>query len=142
MIATKLARAILIVVLCLAIALAGVTGVHAHLANGNASAHSHVSSDTDGERTSARLIAFIDSEHLRAHEINGEIDIEPATKAFGKFLQISIFLALTFAVLIGRSFAHEAAAISRCCSVPRRPPRNRLRLGLLPPSNAPPQPAL
>ena len=128
----EMPRAFLVPLLCFALVLMGVTGVHAHLpapevaiAHG---AHAH---------GGAHIVSIIDTDHDADHDDDGDIDIEPLVKAFGKTaLVASIAIVLTLIAIVVVS--GRLGCLLLPVSPPLRPPRTRLRFFLLPPSHAPP----
>lgn len=134
-------RTFLICALCLAIALIGVSGVHAHLAiedhdaadRGSAShgeAHAH---------HGAHVVSVLDADHSSDHDDDGDIDIDPLVKAFGTLLLAALSLAVAILYVIAPLLTGETTRRVPFTR-PLRPPRLRPRYFILPPSHAPPTP--
>lgn len=125
-------RTCLISFLCFNLLLMGVTGVHAHVPAPQTpvpnAAHVH---------HGAYVVSIIDTDHEADHEEDGDVDIEPLTKAFGKST-LGAAAALV-AILVGIVIALARVPSLRVpVSPPLRPPKPRRRFFLLPPSHAPP----
>ena len=130
--ARPVARNILIIVLCLAVASLGISGLHGHLAG---AAGPHSSHDKHG----FHLVTVADQEHSPAHGHDGDVDIDPVTKAFGKLPLIKAFVAIVVAYLIVGLLA--SAPVRRLRAARLRAPKARHRPYFLPPSHAPPSTA-
>jgi hypothetical protein len=134
-------RALLVSVVCLAVALFGVFGVHAHMPGthhdlgGSASlAGSHA------EHAGAYVVAVVDSDHSLDHDDDGDTDIDPVVKAFSKSLALAAAVIASptqwgFLALSDRLIVLRIGIVP-----PLRPPKERSRFSLHPPSHAPPAP--
>jgi len=131
-------RTVLIAVFCLALAFLGASGLHAHLPASSPSAHVAVEHGLDHDH--AQLVTLFAADHFHAHEEHGERDIDPMTKAFGKLSLLKAFTGPVFVLAIVGLLSRAPERVVRF-PPPLRPPRNRLRLSLLPPSHAPPHTA-
>jgi hypothetical protein len=127
------ARKILITLLCLAIASLGISGLHGHLA-GVAGSHEHTAPH---EKHGFHLVTVIDGEHSPDHSHDGDVDVDPVTKAFGKVSWIKAFIAIAVAyAFVGLLLLAPARRQLR--PTPPRPPKVRHSPYFLPPSQAPP----
>jgi hypothetical protein len=117
-------RNILIVVLCLALASLGISGLHGHLAGGAGSHGFH-------------LVTGVDGEHSTDPAHDGDIDVDPVAKAFGKLPLIKAFVAIVVAYgVVGLSASAPARRQLRAARL--RTPKVRYSPYCLPPSHAPP----
>jgi hypothetical protein len=118
-------HAFLIGVLCLAVAMLGIAGVHAHLGG--------------HDQHGAHLIAFVAADHAADHH-DGDLDIDPLVKAFravsltAAFIAIAVFCCFVELNALG-GFVRWLPAMRLL-----RPPCLGLRSHLLPPAHAPPMP--
>ena len=136
-------RAALISVLCLALALMGVSGVHAHLLSVDMQLpHAHDEALPQQHHmhadVSAEVVTLVNDGHFHEHDEHGDIDFDVAVKAFGKVQWLKALAAVLvcfigFFALLGR-LPGQFLRLERMY----RPPKNRLRLFFLPPSHAPP----
>lgn len=132
-------RSILVCTLCLALALLGVAGLHAHVpraAAENAQSHVHAGEPTH-TKVGAYLITVVDANHFDAHEHDGDVDIDPTAKAFGTLSLVKLFAAVAFLCGVVELLS-RAPSLFRRLEPPLRPPKHRLHLYFLPPSHAPP----
>lgn len=130
-------RVTLVCILCLALALLGVTGVHAHVPGAaSEGARTHVHEDVHTTRA-PQLVTLMDADHFTAHQHHGDVDIELTAKAFGTPLLLKLFAAIVFVFGVAELLNRTPSFLTRR-DPPRRPPKNRLRLYFLPPSHAPP----
>jgi hypothetical protein len=128
----RVTRHILIIVLCFAVALLGISGLHGHLAGPHES--------PTHEKHGFQLVTVADQEHAPDHSHDGDVDIDPLVKAFGKLPVIKSFIAIVVAYLIvGLLTSAPARRLLRATR--RRPPRARHSPYFLPPSHAPPRTA-
>jgi hypothetical protein len=127
------ARKILITLLCLALASIGISGLHGHLA-GVAGPHEH---GPTHEKHGVHLVTVVDNEHSPDHAHDGDVDIDPVAKAFGKVSAIKVWVAIAVAYVIVGLLTH-APALRRLRATPLRPPKVRHSPYFLPPSHAPP----
>jgi hypothetical protein len=99
--------------------------------------HGHLPHRGDHESWhAAHVVTVFNDDHFNTNE-NGDIDIDPVTKAFGKGPVAQIFAVLLAAWGIVW-FLHAARWEIRAILPPPRPPKVRYRPHLLPPSQAPP----
>jgi hypothetical protein len=125
-------RAYIVGILCLALLLVRVSGVHEHLAFD----HRHGMA-VEIHHTAESVIADEhDANHSIAHFQHGDVDADSASKAFGKLTPLKFFPVLaTLIVLL--VLCANATRVVRCWP-PSHVPKWRSRFYLLPPSHAPP----
>lgn len=118
-------HAFLIGVLCLAVAMLGIAGTHAHLGG-----HGH---------HGAHVVAFVAADHAVDHA-GGGLDIDPLVKAFGSFPLTAAFIAI--AVFCCFVELYVLGGFVRWLPEMRllQPPRIGLRCHVRPPSHGPPMP--
>ena len=125
-------RSILLSWMCFTLALMGVTGVHAHLPAPEAviahGAHAH---------EGAYVVSIVDTHHESDHDEDGDIDIEPLVKAFGK-TTLAASIAIVSTLIAISIVSSRLGSLRLPVAPPLRPPKTRLRFFLLPPSHAPP----
>lgn len=127
-----MSRALLISLLCSTLVLMGVTGVHAHVP-----APVMPTSHSLHEHHGAYVTSILDTDHESDHEEDGDFDIEPSVKAFGKTtLTASIAIVSTLVLILVTT--GEIGSLRIPVSPPLRPPESASRFFLLPPSHAPP----
>src|SRR5688572_23557471 len=85
----RMLRQALIVTLCLAVAILGVSGLHVHvpgpMASGPAHVHeAEVGHDHHVDDSHAYAVSALQGDHDAAHGEHGDIDVEPMVKAFSK----------------------------------------------------------
>lgn len=89
------------------------------------------------EKHGFHLVTVIDNEHSPDHAHDGDVDIDPVTKAFGKVSWIKAFAAIAVAyVFVGLLL--QAPVRRQLRPTPLRPPKVRHSPYFLPPSHAPP----
>lgn len=128
------ARAVLLVMVALAVLLARTAGLHFHVADPDAG-HDHV----HGTIPSGDVHLGLEDDHLLDHMAGAaDVDASAAPQSFSKFMP-----ALLVATLVGVLFLLIPPAERRVSShpAPFRPPRPRPRAELLPPSQGPPRAA-
>jgi hypothetical protein len=153
-------RKALIITLCLAVAILGVSGMHVHVPGPLASGQAHVHEADIGNAIDqhvhdgvgvdvnhhaddghAYAISALHGDHDADHGEHGDIDIEPIAKAFSK---LSLNQLIPAVALIG--FLIVLLSRTTAMRVARRPsdqpPRRRFLPYFLPPSHAPPAAAL
>lgn len=127
-------RAALISTLCVVIAFLGVAGLHVHVPDVDHA--DHAVHDHHGDE--AHLTTVLDHGHDADHDEDGDLDIEPMSKAFGKptlsppALAAVLTLLLVFAAYLGLGLP------VRVKRAPLRPPRPHLSPHFLPLAHAPP----
>ncbi|MEJ1963745.1 MAG: hypothetical protein WDO56_20170 [Gammaproteobacteria bacterium] len=132
-------RNLFVCLLCLAVALIAVTGVHAHLPGDHPGAEIADPHAEGHHRHGAYVVSVIDADHLNDHDDDGDVDIDPLAKAFGT-LSLSAPVAI-IAMWVGIVLlAAHVLAVLVVFAPPLRPPRDRSRFYILPPSHAPPAP--
>jgi len=133
-------RPFLLVALCLAVALFGVCGTHAHMPGaGHEHEHEHAAgSEHPHAHDGAYTITVLDADHLGDHDDDGDIDIDPVTKAFGKLSLNVFFLAIAVICAVVALLSRSERSVRLPFDPPLRPPKGRRRSYLLPPSQAPP----
>lgn len=139
---TAMFRAVLIWTACLALALLGIAGTHAHRSNEQnhaAMTHADFMSGAHSHAVVA-LFASIDGEHLHAHQDHGDVDVDPPAKAFGKLPLLKSFVAILVAFGALSLLAPLQAKLAPVLP-PLRPPKSPSRPYLFPPSQAPPRTA-
>jgi len=128
-IAAVLPRAAIISVFCLVFLATRGLGVHLHGAYEEQGAHEH---------TGVQLQIEVHPDHLDAHLVDGEVDIDSSV-LIAKPVDLKYFaMLLVFACLLVGLIRPMA---TRILLPPDRPPRRSLSPYLLPPSHAPPRAA-
>ena len=133
-------RALIAYVVCCVLALVSVSGAHfhAHLAQHEdhvsaASDHDHAYRD---DHDDDHDLGYHDDEHEHEHH-RGAVDVERESKAFGlTSIDPPAFLVALCVVLLDTTAAASTSTIP--FPPPLRPPRDRSRFHLFPPSHAPP----
>jgi hypothetical protein len=135
MMAGTMGRTLLACALCFAIALLGVSGVHAHLAVAD---HAAPHAEESHLHHGAYVVSVIDADHVSDHDDDGDIDIDPVVKAFGKLLILPLLVAVALCYVIAVLARGDSGGQRLPIECPLRPPRQRSRFFLLPPAHAPP----
>lgn len=126
-----MARRFLIVLLCLAVASFGVSGMHVHLADHDLVPHAD---------PAAHLTSVIDDDHFVEHGKSGthHVEVELTTKAFGKLSILQVFVA-SILIYLAIGLLSRGAGTLQLRPFWTGPPRPKPRIfGILPPSHAPP----
>lgn len=130
---------------CLAIAWLGVSGMHGHrtITDSNpVRAHQHIDDFGHGHGGDVQhAVSLLGAHHTHEHVDHGLVDVDPPTKAFAKVSVSIVLIAVLFAFGIFL-FAAATPFSVRTVLPPPRPPRPGRRALLLPPSHAPPTPAV
>jgi hypothetical protein len=127
-------RAVLVSALCVVIASLGVAGLHVHVPDGHHADHA----DHAHDGGSAHLTTLLHHDHAADHDEEGDVDIEPMSKAFGKPSLSTPALAAVLTLLFVLALYRGLTLFLRVESAPLRPPRPQLSPHFLPPSHAPP----
>lgn len=137
-------RRVIVLLVCLAIAWLGVSGLHGHRAVDGGAVHpsDHVEAAGHSHDSAVpQFVSSLDTHHLHQHTDHKQVDIDPPTKAFAKLSLLKVFFAVLvafgiFLLAIPTHFALRAF-------MPRpRPPKPGWGAYILPPSHAPPAVAL
>ena len=113
--------------------------MHAHLPGAHHQPHGRLAG-SHAEHASAYVAAVVDFDHSADHDDDGDIDIDPLVKAFGKILLL-VAAVVAIPVLWGFLELSDRVVVLRVAiAPPLRPPKQRRRFSLLPPSHAPPAP--
>jgi hypothetical protein len=123
----------------LALVLVGASGLHGHLSAPHDAENAHIADHAE-PHSHAHVVTVFDADHFETHEHQGDVDIDPLAKAFGKGPVLQLFAALLFALGIAWLLI-PPLPIVRAVLPPLRPPKVRFRPYLLPPSQAPPSAA-
>jgi hypothetical protein len=129
-------RTSLLLTLCFTLALLGVCGTHAHMpgvdhAQTSSVEHAHA-------HETAYTVSVTDADHFADHDDDGDIDIDPLAKAFGKVSLDIFFFAIAILCGLVALARPDGYSLRLPLAPPLRPPKRRRRAYLLPPSQAPP----
>lgn len=131
-------RSFLVLLVCGSVALMGVLGIHAHLPGDHAHTHGVVA---EHEHAAPYAVAVLDADHAADHGEDGDIDIDPVVKAFGKLLLLATLVVALFSILCDfLTLATRGIVLRWPSAPPLRPPKDRTRFYILPPALAPPTP--
>jgi hypothetical protein len=133
----RMLRKALIVTLCLAVAILGVSGMHVHVPGPLASGHLHVP-EADQHEDHVFAVSAMQGDHDAEHGEHGDIDIEPLAKAFTKLSVNQLIPALALICAVIALLVHSAIALPLRPRQLRRSPRRYFLPHFLPPSHAPP----
>jgi hypothetical protein len=124
--------------LCLAVALLGISGVHTHL---DVSHHHESPASAAHQHHAPYTVSVIDADHHTDHAQHGDLDLDPVVKAL---IKASLTVMAPLAVLLYVLLLVADGVSSKLVLRPRtlRPPKRKPSLYFLPPSHAPPIAAL
>jgi len=138
-------RNALIITICLAVAILGVSGMHVHVPGPMASGPAHVHK----AGTAHEVAQGVDDGHVYAvnamqgdddaeHGEHGDLDIEPMAKAFTKLSLSQVVPAVALICFLVTLLVRAATRVPVLRRPRRRPPTRHLVLHFLPLSHAPP----
>jgi hypothetical protein len=134
-------RNALIITICLAVAILGVSGMHVHVPGPMASgpAHVHKAGMAHGvDDGHVYAVTAMQGDHDAEHGQHGDLDIEPLAKAFTKLSLSQVLPAVALIGFLVTLLVRVATSVPVLRRPERRLPRRHLVLHFLPLSHAPP----